>query len=74
MSDPATELEAVMLEVSRTFTALNKARTKFNQCRKPESREVARVAMVAAEAEYRQVADRRDRLVKLRNIQQDVRP
>jgi hypothetical protein len=67
------DLEAVMLEVSRTFTALSKARAKFNRCSKPESREAARVAMVAAEADYRQVADRRDRLVELRNAQQTQR-
>jgi hypothetical protein len=73
-SDPAAELEAVMLEVSRTFTALNKARAKFNRCSKPESREAARVAMGSAEAEYRQVAKRRDRLVELRNANRTVRP
>jgi len=72
-SDIKRELEAVMLEVSRTFTALSKARAKFNRCSKPKSREAARVAMVAAEAEYREVSDRRDRLVELRNAQQTQR-
>ena len=72
-SDIKHKLEAVLLEVSRTFTALSKAHAKFNRCSKPESREVARVAMVAAEAEYRQVADRRDRLVELRDAQQTQR-
>ena len=72
-SDIKRELEAVMLEVSRAFTALTKARAKFNRCSKPESREAARVAMIAAEAQYRQVADRRDRLVELRNAQQTQR-
>lgn len=72
-SDIKRDLEAVMLEVSRTFTALTKARAKFNRCSKHESREAARVAMVAAEDEYRQVADRRDRLVELHNAQQTQR-
>lgn len=72
-SDIKRELEAVMLEVSRTFTALTKARAKFNRCSRPESREAARVAMVAAEAAYREVSDRRDRLVELRNAQQTQR-
>lgn len=72
-SDIKRELEAVMLEVSRTFTALSKARATFNRCSRPESREAARVAMVAAEAAYREVSDRRDRLVELRNAQQTQR-
>ena len=72
-SDIKRELEAVMLEVSRTFTALSKARAKFNRCSRPESREAARIAMVAAEAAYREVSDRRDRLVELRNAQQTQR-
>ena len=72
-SDIKRELEAVMLEISRTFTLLSKARAKFNRCSKPESREAARAAMVAAEAAYREVADRRDRLVELRNAQQTQR-
>ena len=72
-SDIKRELEAVMLEVSRTFTAMSKAHATFNRCSKPASREAARVAMVAAEAEYREVSDRRDRLVELRNAQQTQR-
>lgn len=72
-SDIKRELEAVMLEVSRTFKTMSKANAKFNRCSKPDSREAARVAIVAAEAEYRQVADRRDRLVELRNAQQTQR-
>ena len=72
-SDIKRELEAVILEVSRTFTGLSKARAKFNRCSRPESREAARVAMVATEVAYREVADRRDRLVELRNAQQTQR-
>ena len=72
-SDIKRELEAVMLEVSHTFTALSKARATFNRCSRPESRETARVVMVAADAAYREVSDRRDRLVELRNAQQTQR-
>ena len=72
-SDIKRELEAIVLEVSRTFTALSTTRAKFNRCSRPESREAARVTMVAAEVAYREAADRRDRLVELRNAQQTQR-
>jgi hypothetical protein len=72
-SDIKRELETVKLEVSRTFTALTKARAKFNRCSRPESREAARIAMTSAEAAYREVSDQRDRLVELRNAQQTQR-
>ena len=72
-SDIKRELEAVLLEVSRTFKALSNARATFNRCSRPESRETARVVMVAADAAYREVSDRRDCLVELRNAQQTQR-
>lgn len=64
-NDHRQELEGAIREVSRTFAALTKARARFNRCTREDSREAARVEMVAAEREYRQSADARDVLAEL---------
>jgi hypothetical protein len=61
------ELKLAVAEVQLAFDELTRARSKFNRCSKPASREAARLAMVQAEAAYRVASDRRDQLVELRN-------
>ena len=56
------EVKEALRKVSVTFDAMNKARGKYNRCRRDDSREKARAERVAAERAYQVAADERDRI------------
>jgi len=60
-----TELDRAVEEVRVAWSALQKARVRFNRCTREDSRRAAQVAMNEAESSYRVASDRRDQLVEL---------
>jgi hypothetical protein len=74
VTDLAAELESALDAVDRTFAALKALRTRFERCRRQESRDRLMPAIAKAEMEYREAAWKRDVVVDRRRHATDPAP